>query len=212
MGDQEYPIFAHEGILSKHSAFFRAALHKEWIEGQTRRVHLPDDEPELMYAYIQWIYSRKFSTDITRDASGEPRFNKLAKLYVLGEKLLDGDFQDNVANAMILPSRAEGIHKVSPGEDAIDIIYTSASRSSPARQLLVDMWVAYGCSSWVQRDEGEGWKVHQDFKDDLVEALLRRRCLREHVHDEYPWLYSGMPCKYHTHTVREACTAQDICG
>ena len=207
VGTGGYTLFAHETLLRRNSSFLQEALDKKPIEGQTHKVYLPDHDPDVVYAYIQWLYSRCFSSDITHDADGYPIFHKLASLYVLGVKLLDRDFQDNVLNAMISHGRENRDY---PPVIAINIIYESTSEDSPARQMLIDSWVAEGEGHWVDAFDKKSGAVHSDFKDDLIRALLAWKTAPVKKRPQYSWLESGVPCRYHQHGDDEPCTARDI--
>jgi hypothetical protein len=48
VGPEEKSLVAHESHLQLNSDFFRTALKKEWAEGQTRVIKLPEDDTETM--------------------------------------------------------------------------------------------------------------------------------------------------------------------
>ena len=192
-------------MLRKASKFFDAALKKEWKEGEKRIVTLPDDNPDSVYAYIQWLYGRKLFVKTTNN-QGEPIFEPLATLYVLGEKLLDGDFQDNVLSKLFAPTFAED--SFWPGDKATSIIYRGTPPSSPARRLFVDSWARFGFSRWIERDKDGRWEVHDEFKTDLIEALLKNRSVNEHGAKAFSDLEDGRLCEYHKHGRNEHCTVK----
>ena len=68
-------------------------MKKEWTEGQTRKINLPEEEPEVVAYYIEHVYFNKLPTDIyTKSSPGldkEAGYKTLAQLYVLAERLLD---------------------------------------------------------------------------------------------------------------------------
>lgn len=58
VGPEEHRVVAHKSNLSLRSAFFKAALRKEWIEGQTRTVKLPDEQRDVVAQYLDYIYGK----------------------------------------------------------------------------------------------------------------------------------------------------------
>jgi len=47
----------HEDIVKISSEFVRLALRGEWTEASTRRIPLPDDEPDVFSVYLHWLYN-----------------------------------------------------------------------------------------------------------------------------------------------------------
>lgn len=47
VGIEEEQMMAHGSYLAGCSDFFRAALKKEWVEGQTRTLKLPEEVPRV---------------------------------------------------------------------------------------------------------------------------------------------------------------------
>lgn len=64
VGSQERKMIVHSPQITAHSEFFAASLKKEWIEGQAREIKLPEEEPEIMAYYIEFVYFSKLPTDI----------------------------------------------------------------------------------------------------------------------------------------------------
>lgn len=207
VGTKGYTLFAHENLLRSNSASLQKALEKKPIEGQPLKIYLPDHEPKVVYGYVQWLYSRSFSSDVTHDEHGYPTFDKLATLFVFGVKLLDGDLQDNVISAMIGHGREDSYY---PPVVAINTIYEVTAEGSPARQMLVDSWVAEGKESWIDAFDEKDAAVHQDFKNDLIRGLLAWKRAPAKKRPQYGALESGVPCRYHQHGKAKPCTAYDI--
>jgi hypothetical protein len=62
VGPEEEKMVVHETQLSRDSAFFKAALKKQWTEGRTRIIKLPEESLEPMQHYIQYVYSGSVPT------------------------------------------------------------------------------------------------------------------------------------------------------
>lgn len=54
-------------MICKVSPFFRAACSKEWLEGQTRVVRLPLQEPEIFRYYVEWAYQTLIKLEDLRE-------------------------------------------------------------------------------------------------------------------------------------------------
>lgn len=197
-------------MLRKTSKFFDAALKQEWEEGKKRTVCLPDDNPDLVYAYVQWVYAGKVFAK-TKDDDDEPTFTPLAKQHALGEKLLDDNFQDCVLNEMISLTRENEGYL--PVDADITIIYESTGTSSPARRLLVDMFTWGGGTDpigWVREDGIDVWPVPQEFKDDLIKSMFKNCYVMEKHKEDYKALDGGVPCTYHNHGKDRPCVAKSV--
>jgi len=51
----------YETVLTSSSTFFRSALQKKWKEWQDRKINLSEDDGEMFYHYIQWLYTEAIS-------------------------------------------------------------------------------------------------------------------------------------------------------
>jgi hypothetical protein len=96
----EQKMLVHIPQITAHSEFFAAAFKKEWVEGQTREIKLPEEEPEIMAYYIEHVYFGKLPTDIYTPASPglekEEGYKSLAQIYVLAERLLDSACRNRI--------------------------------------------------------------------------------------------------------------------
>ncbi|KAH8726650.1 hypothetical protein GQ44DRAFT_758602 [Phaeosphaeriaceae sp. PMI808] len=130
---------------------------------------LPNENPQTFKTYLTYLRTRKIPTSLAHPA--------LAKLYVLGEALLDRAFQGAVMTAIM--DNCEDVQDF-PCAEAIATIYAGTPEGSPARRLLVDLWV------WA----GEvGWLCDEDFEQkgyirELVGGLLEGR---NRPYGEVPW-------------------------
>jgi len=52
VGLEEREYCVHQDLLSAHSPYFTASLKDEWIEGQERRIPLPDNEHVAVEFYV----------------------------------------------------------------------------------------------------------------------------------------------------------------
>jgi hypothetical protein len=181
VGTDEHELLVHEDYLARHSALFKAALKKEWAEGQTRTIKLPEETPDLVAFYLDYLYGKGLPTDSTKNNSRNGRvYDVLAELYALGERLQD----DNIRNVIIdeivrfskLFSKESGRHF--PLDLAINTIYESTTVGLPSRRLLVELFVTNGEGKWVR-------EISQpEFLCDLATAAVSE------LHS------SGLPCRF----------------
>ena len=94
VGPAEHAILAHGNFISRRSEFFKAALKKEWAEGQTRVIKLPDEDPQVVTHYLSYTYSKFLPADMISSDPAETFTGRLdeyrellAEIYVLGRRL-----------------------------------------------------------------------------------------------------------------------------
>ncbi|KAF2121786.1 hypothetical protein BDV96DRAFT_129498 [Lophiotrema nucula] len=119
-------------------------MKPEWVNSPADAViTLPDDKEEAVYMYLHWLYSRTvpISANLTHDAA----FALLCKAYVLGERLMDIKFKNQIIST-IFAQRNEW--RYCPVGQSVAILYAGTPETSPARRLFVHLW-AY----WFRDDE-----------------------------------------------------------
>lgn len=170
---QEYNV--HEGLLTTHSPFFKAALGEAWAEGEARRISLPEDEPDTFGLYASWLYYRRIcSTEEKNDFDGwKVEIDRLILAYILGEKLQDVDFKDAVIDAMIsrAGTKTDDGRQLYPGPHAVKTLYESTTESSPVRQLMVDYYAFHAPEELLRKNK----ELPADFFRDLSFAFAARR-------------------------------------
>jgi hypothetical protein len=136
--------------------------------------------PDLVAFYLDYQYGKGLPTDSTINNSHNGKvYDMLADLYALGERLQD----DNIRNVIIdevvrfsrLFSRESGRHF--PLNYAVTTIYESTTVGSPARRLLVELFVTNGEEKWVREI------TQPEFLCDLATAAVAE------LHN------SGLPCR-----------------
>lgn len=61
VGPEQQKMIVDGTSLARDSGFFKAALKKEWIEGQTRTMILSEECPEVIAQQISYTTSGKLS-------------------------------------------------------------------------------------------------------------------------------------------------------
>ena len=159
-------------------------------------VKLPDDDPEIFETYIQWLYTGTVFSKV-KGKFGSSNYVHLAKLYTLGEKLVDAVFQNQVVDAIVAGVReADTIvgTPVYPGQIEINMIYHNTPPGNPARRLMVDIWQRWGCKAWVVEETNN---VSPEFLVDLMRALFPEGCSLIQPGRRIEGLENGCPDTYY---------------
>ena len=185
--------------LITHSRYFAAMVAGPWREAYSKTVNLAEDDPDIFSIFALFIHTGKiFSTrdgdiEIYEDGSRRDKeWARLARAWVLGDKLQATAFKDALADAIcdkIVLDRKWPL-------TLHQIIYP---RTTPAakgiRGLCVDVAVAkwdVRALKFTMRDEE--WS---EFFEDAAVRLLAMRKQSEGEEIEF-----GEPgCRYHGHAV-----------
>jgi len=157
-------LHVHATALSKSSEFFKRALKPEWRTDTTKPIDMSDVDSVIFEGYCGWLYTG-------RVVHQYECYRYLARLYVLGERLLDSTFQNCVVAAVIRRSQT---YKKYTGNPAIQIVYAGTPAGSPARRLLIDFWLFNAKPAWKGLDDLTKHTC-ADFVNDLVRKLLEQR-------------------------------------
>lgn len=169
----------HESVLRPRSSFFDAAFNRRWQEGLDGKVHLPEDKPDIVKIYLQYLYSGRIHIATTttfeglRPPANLPEYLVLAELYVFGEKVQDVDFKNIIIDRFIRRME-EPISIVCcyPITRTVDVIYKGTLPGSPARRLMVDTHLLRGGSRWITEHVHDH---NKEFLMDLSRALLKEK-------------------------------------
>jgi hypothetical protein len=111
------------------------------------------------------------------------RYMLLAKCYVLGDKLLDGDFMDIVIDAMIdsidgdtafisvEQGRRRDLEEYDPPTNIINYIYENTHSGSKARELIADLCGLNAGYHWFEDLPG-AQDLHPDFMRKFTGHIL----------------------------------------
>jgi hypothetical protein len=100
VGAEQKELLVHGTYLTRDSEFFKAALKKEWTEGQTRRITLPEDLPKTMSHYLTYIYHNKLPPSDFTPTERIPVGNSyllLVNLYLCSERFLNRPLQHDIS-------------------------------------------------------------------------------------------------------------------
>jgi hypothetical protein len=155
VGPEEEEMVVHKTYLTQSSAFFKAVMKKEWPEGRSFVIRLPEELPELIQHYVEYLYGGKPPSHTQAHGSewsdGSHQYELLAHLYSLGERYLDGEYRNAILREFLKLTTLEiGPQKIRffPGTQCINIIYQGTTTNSPARRMMVDFAVAHSTNTW----------------------------------------------------------------
>jgi hypothetical protein len=163
-------MLVHSAYLTRDSDFFKAALKKEWVEGETRVIKLPEEDPERMAHYMTYVYHKKLPLDESKPSKREhydARWPILIALYVCGEHFLNRTIQDAAIKEIIRVTRIRS-HTHSrwfPTHENVKTVYRETPEGSPIRRLMVDLHILHGSKDWLSAD------AHAEFLMDMTKSL-----------------------------------------
>ena len=87
-GENQQVFQVHSELLVNHSDFFRSALQRHFLSGQTGSVDLPDEQPQIFDAFARHVYNvhEHSCPDILQNIQA----------YVLGDMLLAPSFKQKI--------------------------------------------------------------------------------------------------------------------
>lgn len=184
-------------LLSTQSQFFATMLSGPWRESQTKAVSLTDDDPDVFDVFARFIYtgdifsSRDGDTEVYPDGSRRDwEWARLARAWVLGDKLQATTFKDAVADAI-----CEKIVRGGKWPTTLhQIIYPNTTASARGiRRLCVDIAVAkWEVNTMKSTLKDEAWcEFFEDVSIRLHMAQKREKAAG--IDFERPG------CRYHAH-------------
>ncbi|KAK3658475.1 hypothetical protein LTR56_001886 [Elasticomyces elasticus] len=66
VGKDKAPFIVHTKTLRAKSDFLNAAFQREWLEGQTKVVNLPEVKPKIFELYVTWSCFERIDLEILR--------------------------------------------------------------------------------------------------------------------------------------------------
>lgn len=166
-GVNERVFYIHKNVLGKSSAFLQKRMKTEWSGTSPRPIDLTDEDPDNFEIYLQWLYSQMIAMSQYPEDSDKD-FDVFAQLYLLGEKLMDCTFQNRVLDA-IIHMMEETVRY--PSDDFISKIYKGTVKASPARKLMVDIWVYKARLTWNVANTVED--AGAEFANDVIAAFIK---------------------------------------
>ena len=158
IGPDQQELMAYGHRLARTSQFFTTELQKELPEGETRTIHLPEEQVDTVLRYLDFVCEEglptKYTTTYDALDAYEDAYSHLFELYTLGERVLDAEVQRAVVTETLWLSSLESSdgERWLPDDRAISVIHQGTPVDSPARRMLVDLQVSYGLAHSLESD------------------------------------------------------------
>ncbi|KAF7195421.1 hypothetical protein HII31_03313 [Pseudocercospora fuligena] len=166
----------HQADLAEHSPFFKAALDAKWREGQTREISLPEDEPDVVVIYLDWLSSKDVPLFLSE--SKTPDYTLLFKVYIFGDKVKDDAFCDRVLSMVCRGldlKDAKGDVR-SPAPSKLKFLYDRTLPSCPLRALIAQAYADRCEETWFDDSDGKSYSdCPKDFFFDMTKAFIKLR-------------------------------------
>ncbi|PVH93883.1 hypothetical protein DM02DRAFT_661548 [Periconia macrospinosa] len=169
---QQESFLLHTGILTHHSAFFRAAFNSSFSEAQTRTLSLPTETVPVFEIFTHWLYYQRLPsaqafdppeiviawTNATQGSNGRG----LLDLYIFADKYQVAGLKAIVLEEyfkMVLEKQEPGL----AGVEMVGVAFEMLPKGDAFRRLLIDarcFWdSAENYGGGEKRDGGEGKEV-----------------------------------------------------
>lgn len=195
--EQAQTFYLHEDQAVKFSDVIAAAVKGGFKEAEERAVKMPEDDPELFKIFAAFTYSGAIHCSKPGDAMIDhiAQHGRLAKLWILAEKMRACEFKDAIVDAMVDRVKCTGkcsaaLHKT---------IYANSFGPSGMRRLVVDV-VVWGWPQGSLNDAVYSEALGQFFFD--VASRLHGMFGRQP--GEAPF-NSSPDCYYHDHGSERTC-------
>ena len=176
VGPDKRTFHVHQNLLFKQSPVFKAAFSGECRESSERCMALPEDDPETVERFMQWLYFR--SLGLTKGVSVETwdeRYWQLARLNTLADKFNVGLLKNAIIDELFALRK---IAPMPPQSPVIGYIYENTTRASSLRKLIVGWYAWHINFTWYTSSSApECFEDTPTFAADLAIALSQR------VHD-----------------------------
>lgn len=123
----------HTAVTTRSSDFFKAAMSREWKEGQEKEVTLPDTDEQAFEGYLQWLYTGELTL------SEENPFRTLTEHYILGDFLADSAFCGSSLDGIVNKTCE---NKLLPSASTIELAWEHTLQRSPMRKLYLEAFAA----------------------------------------------------------------------
>jgi hypothetical protein len=166
------PFQVHEDIISKRSPFIANALKSHWaaLRPDPRTIQLPETDSDTFDLYLNHVYTGRLPVNAEPSTRKSAHYPLLSRAYVLGEFLMDVEFQNAVADAIVLYARGADGPRIYPSHEDITIIYEGTRPASPLRKLLVDIWCLRGKPEWLENETASNYP--NDFLMDVTKEFM----------------------------------------
>ncbi|KAK3636982.1 hypothetical protein LTR56_013878 [Elasticomyces elasticus] len=171
VGLTEEVFLVHRPVLCSSSGYFTARLKPEWSRQSSDEVRLPDADHSAFNIYVNWLYMRGIARssleDDDEDAQSEEWLN-LADAFVLGDALVDSEFQASVLETLRFMSGSRQRKSFwAVATEVVAVIYNGTPTGSPVREVLLDLFLLHADG---QLPDDEILALPEEFLQELEKA------------------------------------------
>ncbi|KAK5686120.1 hypothetical protein LTS10_002234 [Elasticomyces elasticus] len=171
VGLTEEVYLVHRPILCSSSGYFTARLKPEWSRQSSDEVRLPDADHSAFNIYVNWLYMRGIARssldDDDEDAQSEEWLN-LADAFVLGDALVDSEFQASVLETLRFMSGSRQRKSFwAVATEVVAVIYDGTPTGSLVREVLLDLFLLHADG---QLPDDEILALPEEFLQELEKA------------------------------------------
>lgn len=172
--------------MRANSAFFEAALGRNWKEAADRVVRLPEEDEAQFHIFVQWVYRGLY-----RRWQDGARFSvhDLAHLYTMGSRLQEHDFQDAVIDFILY--KWETV-RMKPKNDTIHYVFQNTPSNDLLRRLLID--VCARCTTLAPFETNASNPIAEFYYELAKAAIVGIKGSKEDVIVD-----ARQNCSYHQH-------------
>jgi len=186
-------FLVHESHLFNLSPVFKAAFEKQWKESSERSMTLPDDDVDIVEAFVDFLYKERFEHAVCNNkTSTDGVVNLATRLYIFADKYSIIKMQNSICQTII----ALATRKSSPPCSAITHLYSNAPETNGLYRLFID-WLAWQTDkAWFRKEDNRTCLAKcGNMAADLIIALAERVALRRPECTDNP-IVSGEFARY----------------
>lgn len=170
---------------------------------------LPEEDPAAFLKFTQWLYAGNIYTKGMPPCEAEI-WHLLAKMYILGEKVIASVFQDRVLDAIAATFNDKCINptwgrqrlsRYYPHPDKVNVIYDGTPQDSPLRRLMLDKHAIMDETKWIHHNPDA---INHEFLVDLNKVLLKKPSMVTNGQAKQE-ISPGLLCVYHKHGKDRTC-------
>ena len=195
----------HQGLISRESEFFRAALNGSYEEARSGIIKLQDDDAGIVGLFVDWLYTRRLVREIGDGTEKRSSIRSLIHLYIFAGARLVPRLQQDIAN-QLAKSRfiVNGLARtefLAESLQWIKIVYEKLPETTPLRRWLVDMFIYKNSQDNHTRSILLQWgdECPKDFIIDVAHDWAQMNGKKKVA----PWRRTR--CRYHPHNSNECC-------
>ena len=191
VGPEKKLTVVHKDLLCGTSAFFAAAFESLFKEGQNQTMDLPDEDPEILDQFLEWLYSKDFAgshifwgKDFKRRFLTTVDIDHVIKLYLIAEKYHVEQLSRSAIDVFFEARK----RTYCPTKRQISHLYANTSTQAGLRKLLIDWCIRDDERDWILSKESRDWLASEpEIAADFVVALDKKMRMDKDKNSRAHW-------------------------